>query len=98
MSVKDKFHADEKTYFDNASPGCYSTMSQLCRALLKYLKKRALADRFSKIILEEMQVTLSAADESVVDLQREDNALVGKYDKFCVSYMIGFQSKQVTLP
>ena len=98
MNVKDEFYAGEKAYFDSVSPEYYNTMNQLYKALLEHPKKQVLADKFGKIILEKMQVSLNAADESVIDLQREDNALVGEYDKLYASYMVDFQGKQVTLP
>ncbi|WP_314854584.1 M3 family oligoendopeptidase [Stomatobaculum longum] len=98
MNTKDEFYLGEKAYFNSVSPSYYNTQNQLYKALLEHPRLQVLADKFGSILPKKMQVALDAADESVIDLQREDNALVQEYDELYASYMVEFEGKQMTLP
>ena len=59
---------------------------------------KALARRYGQILLTILDLAVRGADDRVLELMQEDNALVSRYQNLYAGALVDFEGQRLTLP
>ena len=98
LDTRDEFYDTENNFFDRVGPSVGNAQLDFYRALLANDHKNALAEKYGKILLDKMQISVSSASEEVLELMQEENELVSRYQKLYATRTVEFDGKTLALP
>ena len=98
LDTRDEFYDGENDFFDNAAPEVSNAQLAFYRAVLGNEHKQALAEAYAPILLDKMELAVSAASDEVLDLMQQENALASRYQKIKAGAQVEFDGKTLTLP
>lgn len=98
LDTQDVFYDEENDYFDQVSPSVGNMQLELYRAFLDSAHKAALEEKYGAILLDKMKIAAASADESVLELMQQENALASQYQKLYAGAQVEFDGKVLTLP
>ncbi|MCI6740315.1 MAG: M3 family oligoendopeptidase [Bacteroidales bacterium] len=98
IDTRDAFYNGENDFFDQNSPGVGNAQLTFYRACLASPHKEALARRYGDILLTILDLAVRSADDRVLELMQEDNALVSRYQNLYAGALVDFEGQQLTLP
>ena len=98
LDTRDEFYDAENDFFDQANPLVGNAQLEFYRALLANPCKGALAEAFGPILLDKMELAVSAASDEVLELMQQENALSSRYQKIKAGAQVEFDGKTLTLP
>ena len=98
LDTTDEFYDAENNFFDNAGPVVGNAQLEFYRAILASKHKDALAKEYGEILLDKMQISVSSANDSILDLMKEENELVSRYQKLYATCTVDFDGKKLAIP
>lgn len=98
QDTRDPFWTAEQQWFDENNPKVELLEIETAKAFLENPCRDALKEAFGSTILPTMRNKVLAADERILALQQEENALVSAYQKLCGGALAEFDGKTLTLP
>lgn len=98
LDTRDEFYDAENDFFDQASPEVGNAQLAFYRAVLGSEHRQALADAYGSILLDKMELAVSAASDEVLELMQQENALSSRYQKIKAGAQVEFDGKTLTLP
>ena len=98
LDTGDEFYDGENDFFDNAAPEVSNAQLAFYRAVLGNEHKQALAEAYAPILLDKMELAVSAASDEVLELMQQENALSSRYQKIKAGAQVEFDGKTLTLP
>lgn len=98
LDTRDEFYDQENDFYDQAAPGVGNAQRELYRAFLASPHKQALAEAYGPILLQKMEVAAAGANEQVLELMQQENALASRYQKLYACAQVEFRGKTLTLP
>jgi len=97
INTKDPFYSGERDYFDVQEPAVENASIALAKAVLSNPCRQALTDRYGDMLLRKLEVQAKSADERVLELMQQKNALGTEYEKLYASAQIPFLGRQLTV-
>lgn len=98
QDTRDARWTAEQDWFDENGPSVANAEVEIARALLANPHSRALEAAFGSTILPTLENRVRSMDERVIDLQKEENALVSAYQKLYGGALVELDGKQLTIP
>ena len=98
LDTRDESYDAENDFFDNAAPEVSNAQLAFYRAVLGNEHKQALAEAYAPILLDKMELAVSAASDEVLELMQQENALSSRYQKIKAGAQVEFDGKTLTLP
>ena len=98
LDTRDEFYDAENDFFDQAAPEVGNAQLEFYRAVLASPHKAALAEAYAPILLDKMELAVSAASDEVLELMQQENALASRYQKIKAGAQVAFDGKTLTLP
>lgn len=98
LDTRDDFYDAENDFFDQVAPKVGNAQLDLYRAFLQSPHKAGLAKEYGEILLEKMEIAANSANESVLELMQQENALASQYQKLYAGAQVQFDGKTLTLP
>jgi len=97
IDTTDEFYDGEQSYFDEADPLFRETMQRLELALAGSPHRAALEEKFGKLMLKNIEISLKAFAPAIVSDLQQENKLTTEYEKLIASAQIEFDGKTLTL-
>ncbi len=98
LDTRDAYWAAEREFYDQNTPAVGNGQIKLAAAFLANPHVSVLETTFGETILPTLKNDVLSADERVIDLQKECNALSSAYQKVYGAAMVAFDGKTMTLP
>lgn len=98
VNTRDAYWAAERAFYDETLPRVGNGQMKLAAALLANPYVGILEEKFGETILPRLKNDVMAADERLLELQKEENALVSAYEKVYGGAMVEFQGQEMTIP
>ena len=98
LDTRDEFYDEENAFFDKEAPGVGNAQLELYRAFLASPHRDSLSKEYGDILLQKMEVAAASANEEVLELMQQENALASQYQKLYAGAQVEFDGKTLTLP
>ncbi|MFI3168700.1 MAG: M3 family oligoendopeptidase [Faecalibacterium sp.] len=98
LDTRDAYWTAERDFYDENTPAVGNGQIKLSAAFLANPHVGILEKTFGETILPTLKNDVLSADERVLDLQKEENALASAYQKVYGGAMVDFDGKSMTLP
>ncbi|MBQ5754251.1 MAG: M3 family oligoendopeptidase [Oscillospiraceae bacterium] len=98
IDTRDEFYNAENDFYDEHNPSVGNAQLGFYRACLASPHKEALAAKYGDILLTVMELAVKGADERVLALMQEDNALTSQYQNLYAGALVEFEGQTLTLP
>lgn len=98
QDTRDARWTAEQDWFDANGPAVENAALKISRALLANPHCAALQKAFGSRILPSLQNEVKSADERVVELQQQENALISAYQKLYGGALAQFRGQTLTIP
>lgn len=98
LDTRDAYWAGERDFYDENSPAVSNGQIKLAAAFLANPHVGILEKTFGETVLPSLKNDVLSADDRVLDLQKEENALSSAYQKLYGAAMVDFDGKTMTLP
>ncbi len=98
LDTRDAYWEGERDFYDENGPAVANGQIQFAAALLANPHVGILETTYGETILPTLKNDVLSADERVLDLQKEENALSSAYQKLYGAALVEFDGKTLTLP
>ncbi len=98
LDTRDAYWTGERDFYDENTPAVGNGQIKLAAAFLENPHVSILEKTFGETILPTLKNDVLSADERVLELQKEENALCSAYQKVYGGAMVEFDGKTMTLP
>ncbi len=96
--TRDAYWHGEQDFFDANGPAVSNASVEICRAFLSNPNVDALTEKFGTTCVAGMKNAVLGMDDRTVELQKQFNALVSKYQEIYGGAMVELDGKQLTIP
>ena len=96
--TRDAYWKTEQDFFDENSPAVSNASTEISRAFLSNPHVDALTKAFGSTCVAGMKNAVLGMDERTIDLQKEYNSLVSKYQQVYGGALVELDGKQLTIP
>lgn len=96
--TRDAYWRGEQDFFDANGPAVSNASVEICRAFLSNPNVDALTEKFGTTCVAGMKNAVLGMDDRTVELQKQFNALVSKYQEIYGGAMVELDGKQLTIP
>lgn len=97
IDTRDLFYSGEHDYFDQQEPEVENASIEFAKAVLSNPHRQALTVRHGDMLLRKLEVQAKSADERVLELMQQENALGTEYERLYASAQIPFQGETLTV-
>ena len=98
INTQDPFWKGENDFYDAQSPAVSAATLEFYRAILASPHGAVLGETYGQILLQKLEIEVKSADDRVVELMAQENALCSQYQTLYASAMVEFEGKELTLP
>ena len=98
QDTRDAFWAAEQDFFDASDPALSVAMTEVYRAVLANPHAPALDAAFGPVVTPSLKNAVLGTDDRVLELQKEENALISQYQKLYGGALVQFDGRELTIP
>ncbi len=98
QDTRDAYWAAEQEFFDGNGPALANAEIRVAKAMLENPHAAALDEAFGPVVTPSLHNAVLSSDERVLELQKEENALISQYQKLYGGAMVSFDGKELTIP
>lgn len=97
INTVDQFYEAEMAFYDSYTPVYQEHVLNFLRAVAASKYKKELEKETGKLFFQNIEITLKTFSSDIIDLMKEENALVTEYEKLLASAKIEFDGKVLNL-
>lgn len=97
IDTKDEFYDKEQAYYDEISPLIHNMQVSYSKQLYESSYKEYLEEKIGKVAFKNIEISLKAFDEKIIQLMQEENTLTTAYDKLIASAAIDWEGETLNL-
>ena len=98
QDTRDTRWAAEQDFFDANNPALANAQILVAKAMLENPHAAALDEAFGPVVTPTLRNAVRGADERVLELLKEENALTSQYQKLYGGALVTFDGKELPLP
>lgn len=97
IDTKDEFYDKEQAYYDEISPLIHNMQVSYAKQMFESPYKSYLEEKIGKVAFKNIEISLKAFDEKIIQLMQEENTLTTAYDKLIASAAIDWEGETLNL-
>lgn len=97
IDTKDEFYDKEQAYYDEISPLIHNMQVNYAKQMFESPYKAYLEEKIGKVAFKNIEISLKAFDEKIIQLMQEENTLTTAYDKLIASAAIDWEGETLNL-
>ncbi len=97
IDTKDEFYDNEQAYYDEISPLIHNMQVNYAKQMFESPYKAYLEENIGKVAFKNIEISLKAFDEKIIQLMQEENTLTTAYDKLIASAAIDWEGETLNL-
>ncbi len=98
QDTRDEYWSGEREFYDENQPNVDQGNITIAKAILENPMHEILQETYGETILPSLKNTVLSADERVLELRKEANALASAYQKLYAAALVDFNGEELTLP
>ena len=97
INTVDPFYETEMAFYDSYNPVFQEYVQNFMKAVVASKFKKELEKETGKLFFKNIEISLKTFSPEIIDLMKEENALVTEYEKLLASAQIEFDGKALNL-